>query len=43
MSSPILDAGKQSTVTLLFGAKDELHNQAVVLRDYLLRKLAHTG
>ena len=40
---PILDAGKKGTVTLLFGAKDELHNQAVVLRDYLLRKLAHTG
>jgi uncharacterized protein YeaO (DUF488 family) len=28
-------------VTLLFGARDREHNQAVVLRDYLLRKLAH--
>lgn len=27
-------------VTLLFGAKDELHNQAVVLRDYLME---HAG
>lgn len=25
----------QSTVTLLYGAKDEQHNQAVVLRDFL--------
>ena len=28
-------AKKHPTVTLLFGAKDEEHNQAVVLRDYL--------
>ncbi|CAJ1230235.1 DUF488 domain-containing protein [Lactiplantibacillus xiangfangensis] len=27
---------KQSNVILLYGAKDEEHNQAVVLRDYLL-------
>lgn len=26
---------KHKTVTLLYGAKDEQHNQAVVLRDYL--------
>ena len=29
---------KHSVVTLLFGAKDEAHNQAVVLRDYLLKR-----
>lgn len=28
-------------VTLLFGAKDEAHNQAVVLRDVLKAKAAH--
>ena len=28
-------AREHRTVTLLFGAKDETHNQAVVLRDYL--------
>ncbi|QJW38379.1 DUF488 domain-containing protein [Cellulosimicrobium protaetiae] len=27
--------GRHPVVTLLFGAKDEQHNQAVVLRDYL--------
>ncbi len=27
---------EQSNVILLYGAKDEQHNQAVVLRDYLL-------
>ena len=26
---------EHATITLLFGAKDEAHNQAVVLRDYL--------
>lgn len=30
----------QSTVTLLFAAKDEQINHAVVLRDYLLEQLA---
>ena len=30
---------KESYVTILFGAKDEVHNQAVVLRDYINRKL----
>ena len=28
-------AREHRTITLLFGAKDETHNQAVVLRDYL--------
>jgi uncharacterized protein YeaO (DUF488 family) len=27
--------GKQRTVTLLFGAKDQAHNQAVVLKKVL--------
>lgn len=30
--------GRKETVTLLFGAKDEEHNNAVVLRDYLKRR-----
>ncbi|TKC83802.1 DUF488 family protein [Trinickia terrae] len=38
---PILDAAGKGPVTLLFGARDPEHNQAVVLRDYLLAKLAH--
>ncbi len=36
---PILDAARKGSVTLLFGARDEAHNQAVVLRDFLARKL----
>jgi uncharacterized protein YeaO (DUF488 family) len=38
---PILEAVAKGPVTLLFGARDPEHNQAVVLRDYLLAKLAH--
>ncbi|WP_322866215.1 DUF488 domain-containing protein [Aquicoccus sp. G2-2] len=30
---------RKGSVTLLYGAKDEAHNQAVVLRDYLRDKL----
>ncbi|WEV68069.1 DUF488 domain-containing protein [Bifidobacterium sp. ESL0769] len=30
----------QPKVTLLYGAKDPAHNQAVVLKDYLARKLS---
>jgi len=37
---PILAAAETGGVTLLFGAKDAQRNQAVVLRDYLMRKLA---
>jgi uncharacterized protein YeaO (DUF488 family) len=37
---PILDAVEKGPVTLLFGARDPEHNQAVVLRDYLLARLA---
>jgi uncharacterized protein YeaO (DUF488 family) len=32
---PILEAAREGDVTLLYGSKDEEHNQAVVLRDYL--------
>jgi uncharacterized protein YeaO (DUF488 family) len=37
---PVLDAAKRSRVVLLFGAKDEEHNNAVALRAYLEGKLA---
>ncbi|MFC3994506.1 DUF488 domain-containing protein [Nocardiopsis sediminis] len=33
---PLLEAVRQGPVTLLYGAKDPEHNQAVVLRDHLL-------
>lgn len=36
---PILAAAQKGPVTLLFGARDEEHNQAVVLRDYLTSRL----
>jgi uncharacterized protein YeaO (DUF488 family) len=36
--SPILAASARRTVTLLYAAHDELHNSAVVLREYLERK-----
>ncbi len=32
----LLDIASRETLTLLFAAKDEEHNQAVVLRDYLI-------
>jgi uncharacterized protein YeaO (DUF488 family) len=32
---PILDAAKKKTVTLIYGARDTEHNDAVVLRAYL--------
>jgi uncharacterized protein YeaO (DUF488 family) len=38
---PIVEAARKGGVTLLFGARDEEHNQAVVLRDYLMRRLKH--
>ena len=31
------DLARHNTVTLVFGARDEEHNDAVVLRDFLLR------
>lgn len=36
---PILEAGHRRNVTLLFGARDLDHNNAVALRDYLMAKL----
>jgi uncharacterized protein YeaO (DUF488 family) len=36
---PLLDAAKKGEVTLLFGAKDEEHNNAVALKAYLEKKL----
>lgn len=39
--SPILEAARKGAVTLLYSAHDVEHNSAVVLRDYLTRKLAH--
>jgi uncharacterized protein YeaO (DUF488 family) len=35
---PLLDAAKKGTVTLLFGAKDEEHNNAVALKIFLSKK-----
>ena len=34
--TPILEAARRRNVTLLYSARDELHNGARVLRDYLL-------
>ncbi|HVZ79814.1 MAG TPA: DUF488 domain-containing protein [bacterium] len=36
---PLLEAARQGTVTLLFAAKDEAHNNAVVLKSYLRSRL----
>ena len=36
--STILDAMKNGTVTLVYAAKDEQHNEAVVLQGYLERR-----
>lgn len=37
---PLLEAARRGNVTLLFGAKDEEHNNAVALKRYLDRKLS---
>jgi uncharacterized protein YeaO (DUF488 family) len=37
---PILHAARHGTVTLLYSSHDTAHNNAVVLREYLERKLA---
>ncbi|HKR41490.1 MAG TPA: DUF488 family protein [Paraburkholderia sp.] len=37
----ILDVARKKPVTLFYGARDTEHNQAVVLRDFLMRKLHH--
>lgn len=36
---PIVDRARSGPVTLLFGARDTEHNQAVVLQEFLLRKI----
>jgi uncharacterized protein YeaO (DUF488 family) len=36
---PLLDAAQEGEITLLFGARDTEHNNAVVLKDYLERQL----
>jgi uncharacterized protein YeaO (DUF488 family) len=36
--APILAASRRGTVTLLYSAHDVLHNGAVVLRDYLVKR-----
>lgn len=38
---PLLEAASQGPITLVYGARDPEHNQAVALRDYLERKLSH--
>ncbi len=37
---PILEAARRGPVTLLYSARDEEHNQAVVLRDHLAELLS---
>ena len=37
---PILEAGQRGTVTLLYSARDTLHNGALALRDYLTERQA---
>lgn len=37
--APILEAARKGSVTLLFGAKDEEHNNAVALAEYLKDKV----
>ena len=38
---PILDAAEHGTVTLLYSSHDTEHNNAVALKSFLERKLAH--
>lgn len=35
---PLLEAARRGTVTLLYSARDETHNNAVALKEYLERK-----
>ncbi len=37
---PLREAAQQGDVPLVYGARDEEHNNAVALRDYLMEKLA---
>jgi len=36
---PLLEAGRHGTVTLVFSARDEAHNQAVALKEFLDQKI----
>jgi uncharacterized protein YeaO (DUF488 family) len=36
---PLVEAARHGDVTLLYGAKDAEHNNAVALKDYVSRKL----
>ena len=38
---PLVEAAESGPVTLVYGARDREHNQAVVLRDYLIDKIKH--
>ena len=40
---PLLAAAQRGPLTLVYSAKDEAHNNAVVLRGYLQRKLGEAG
>lgn len=42
MLQPLRDALKRGTVTLVYSAHDEEHNQAVVLREFLLETSSRT-
>jgi uncharacterized protein YeaO (DUF488 family) len=37
--SPILEAGRRGTATLVYSAHDREHNAAVALRDYLAKRM----
>jgi uncharacterized protein YeaO (DUF488 family) len=39
VAQPLINAARKGDVTLLYGAKDTEHNQAVVLRDWLTERL----
>jgi uncharacterized protein YeaO (DUF488 family) len=39
VADPLVTAAKKGDVTLLYGAKDTEHNQAIVLRDWLTEQL----
>ena len=40
---PLVDAAAGGTVTLLYSSRDQEHNSAVALRDYLLSHLERPG
>jgi len=40
---PLIDAAGNGTVTLVYGAKDTEHNDAVVLKAFLDKRLAESG